>query len=582
MNRIDYIEIQYIKGKDNLKLEFDDFCANKPNILVAPNGFGKSTVTKAFLSIKPSKLELKRDDIYKNDISKKPCLKVKFAGNPSGEYIANDIKNDFYNTFDIKVINNAVVAKSHYSTAGAELKIEPIEIYSSIPSKKEVGYSFSTIKEHIKCQGKILNNLSDVLNNVNNLVMLKDCKEDLLRSNINKRAKSKIDHFLSTIPSEGTANQIKEKISHISVETLLSESCIEKVYNIVSEFSNNELNTEINNVLNTIQIITWYGINYQSDNSFLDKIIKYIKYIENRRVLDERLKLFNTTGRDIKTEKDGNKVVVKFENSNNMSNGERDVLVFLTELFKFEITMKKNNAILIIDEIFDYLDGSNLLIAQYYLSCLIGSCKESQRTIFLLIFTHLDPNLFNNYYFSDKKIHYLIDIPNNCLHSNIVKIIQNRDTNDTNDFTSKYLLHYHYDDKTIPREVLDNTDGNFPISSKQFQDKSFDEVQNYLCNRSYNPVLVIVGIRIKVEKIAYSFISSDKIEDFINTHTTINKLLFAKEFAELPEELFLLQPLYNDVLHLNNNVNQTKNKLKACSLKLYNNSIKNIIKILFS
>lgn len=42
MNIIKRIKIENIKGKDNWELTFDDFNANQPNIIVAPNGYGKA------------------------------------------------------------------------------------------------------------------------------------------------------------------------------------------------------------------------------------------------------------------------------------------------------------------------------------------------------------------------------------------------------------------------------------------------------------------------------------------------------------------------------------------------------------
>ena len=50
MDMIKSIEINKVKGIDNLKLELN-LIPNKPSIFVAPNGFGKSSITIAFDSI---------------------------------------------------------------------------------------------------------------------------------------------------------------------------------------------------------------------------------------------------------------------------------------------------------------------------------------------------------------------------------------------------------------------------------------------------------------------------------------------------------------------------------------------------
>lgn len=45
---ISKIKIQNIKGKATWENTFDGLCSNKVNLFVAPNGFGKSTLTAAF------------------------------------------------------------------------------------------------------------------------------------------------------------------------------------------------------------------------------------------------------------------------------------------------------------------------------------------------------------------------------------------------------------------------------------------------------------------------------------------------------------------------------------------------------
>ena len=54
---ISTIEIVNIKGIEN-KTFFLDIVPNKPNILVAPNGFGKSSFAISFDSLKSNKIEL--------------------------------------------------------------------------------------------------------------------------------------------------------------------------------------------------------------------------------------------------------------------------------------------------------------------------------------------------------------------------------------------------------------------------------------------------------------------------------------------------------------------------------------------
>ena len=580
MNAIKSIKIKNVKGKDKLSLSFNKLHPNMVNLLVAPNGFGKSTIVQTFNSLKPRSLSLNNDDFYQSNQSNSPELEVEFTGNNHDILIANNRKNDLYSEYDIKVINNAVVAKSAYSTAGADLKIEPIIIYDKIPEKIDTGYNFTTITNNIACNKRIFKNISSFFKNIENLKTLFTIKDSLLKCSTQVRTTNAINKFLNTIPNVGNANVIKNAITIDEIEMLISNNHISCIYSTISncEYFSNYTNVDI--VLSMIQIIKWYEINHELSNDFLKNQISYEEYKINKIVLNERLTIFNTTGREIAAKKDGQKLVVKFVNANKMSNGERDVLVFLTELFRYGINFKKEKGILLIDEIFDYLDGSNLIVAQYFLSKFIEEQRKKENLIYPLIFTHLDPDMFKNYYFKKMKIHYLLDNSQNALQSDIVKVIQSRDIRD--DYTSKYLLHFHPDNIEVPEEISNITSTTFPTTSHDFKLYAYNEVtEKYLSDLSYNPVLVLVGIRLKVEDYVYNLLQTEEQKNkFIEEHSTIKKFEYASQFVNVPELLYILQPIYNDTLHLNGS-DRDKEKIKSSSLKLYNIPIKNVIKKIF-
>lgn len=581
MNCIKNITVKNIKGKDMFSLDFNDLHANKVNLIVAPNGYGKSTIVQAFNSLKPRKLSLNNDDYYKNDPSNLPELKVEFIGDNSGTYYADSSKNELNNDYDIKVINNAVVAKSSYNTAGAHLRIEPITIYDRIPEETSINYNSTNIKSLISCENRILINISSFFENVDNLIILSSIKDPLYKCFDQTRTKNYIDSFLSTIPTGGTAVSIKSSINNDTIETLVSNRNINMVFETLSNCNYFSEFDSVDIVLSMIQIIKWYEINTIRDRNFLKKLIEFEKFKINRKTINEALNSFDTTGRNIKAKKDGNKLIVKFVDANKMSNGERDVLVFLTELFRYSISIKKNKGILLIDEIFDYLDGSNLIVAQYFLSKFLEDQRKKGNLIYPLIFTHLDPDLFKNYYFKKMKTHYLVDATQNSQDSDIVKIIKNRNATDDNDFASKYLLHFHPDNISIPEDIKTIVSNTFPTTTTDFKEAAYYEVTNkYLENQSYNPILVLTGIRIKIEDYIYNKLTAEHKDGFIEEHGAKKKFEFASQYLDIPELLYILQPIYNDTLHLNGNANDLT-KIKSSCLKLYNIPIKNIIKKIF-
>ena len=73
---ISKIKIQNIKGKATWENTFDGLCSNKVNLFVAPNGFGKSTLTAAFTAASHGRMRLDNDDYYNQDACNIPKLEI--------------------------------------------------------------------------------------------------------------------------------------------------------------------------------------------------------------------------------------------------------------------------------------------------------------------------------------------------------------------------------------------------------------------------------------------------------------------------------------------------------------------------
>ena len=120
-------------------------------------------------------------------------------------------------------------------------------------------------------------------------------------------------------------------------------------------------------------------------------------------------------------------MVVHFPKANEISNGERDVLCFIAKLFEAKSKLKKEHSILIIDEIFDYLDDANLIAVQYFLTKLIMLYKSEGKELYPIILTHLDPMYFNTYSFSTKNVVYLYDGIGTTNKYKINELLKDRD-----------------------------------------------------------------------------------------------------------------------------------------------------------
>ncbi|MFV0364291.1 MAG: hypothetical protein ACK5LL_14575 [Suipraeoptans sp.] len=67
MNLLHRIKIENIKGKDVFEVTFVDLTANQPNIVVAPNGYGKNTIATAFEAAANGKMKISEKDLYQRN-----------------------------------------------------------------------------------------------------------------------------------------------------------------------------------------------------------------------------------------------------------------------------------------------------------------------------------------------------------------------------------------------------------------------------------------------------------------------------------------------------------------------------------
>ena len=116
------IEIQNVKGigttTENCNYNFE-ISPNKPNILVAPNGFGKSSFSVAFKSLQSGKIVLEKENCYKNSELNLPSISITYEENGTSNTVsANHASNNIKSEFDCFVINNQIYAKAKKNNLG--------------------------------------------------------------------------------------------------------------------------------------------------------------------------------------------------------------------------------------------------------------------------------------------------------------------------------------------------------------------------------------------------------------------------------------------------------------------------------
>ena len=266
------------------------------------------------------------------------------------------------------------------------------------------------------------------------------------------------------------------------------------------------------------------------------------------------------------------RLVFKFPSANRISNGQRDILTFIAKLAKAKIELNKQNNLLIIDEIFDYLDDANLISFQYYITKFIEEYKKNDKNLYCILLTHLDPEYINNSCFGQHKLQIRYLMNTGTTRRSIVKDLIKKRANDTNknEEISKYLINFYNEEIKI--------EGH---NNKQFYKKMYKEVYDkYLNEENYDSLKICLAVRIKIEEIIYNKLNSQELKDeFIKTHKTKEKLNFAVDNGiEVPEIYFLLGIIYNDNLHWREN-RDLETPLRT---KLSNLVIKNMIKTIFN
>lgn len=225
------ITINNVKGigstTENCNYDFD-ISPNKPNILVAPNGFGKSSFSVAFKSLQSSKIVLDKEHFYENNEQNLPSINITFEENGiTKNLLADHISNNIKSEFDYFVINNQIFAKAKKNNLGsfviasATLETPPIILINNIPDLVNFDYSVTHLRQIFGQNGKILKNISKFLNNDKMIKGLVNLYGHMYRLNTGVRAQSKLNLFLERVNNQnGNSEVILEWIENNELANL--------------------------------------------------------------------------------------------------------------------------------------------------------------------------------------------------------------------------------------------------------------------------------------------------------------------------------------------------------------------------
>ena len=246
----------------------------------------------------------------------------------------------------------------------------------------------------------------------------------------------------------------------------------------------------------------------------------------------------------------------------------------------------KSKQLLIIDEVFDYMDDANLVAAQHYINKFISKLKEEGKNIYPIILSHINPTYYKTYAFKDMKVYYLNQIPYPHACDNMLKLIRRREVlerEDKNkaDLISKYMLHFYneYDyDMTDIIQINDPKWGDVHL----FKSYCKNHLEKYISNEEFDALAVCVALREIIEEYCYNKLVNDEQKRCFldNIHGTGNKINYVENLGIIcPETFHILGLIYNDPLHATN-----KNNIdlrQTLYSRLENNTIKGIVEEIY-
>ena len=577
MGLISNITIKNIKGFSDKDNSIDvDIKSGKINILVAPNGYGKSSITAAFKSLTNSRIKVEKEDIHKENEQLDSALSII---EDTITYTADKNKNELANHFKVAVVNSRLVAKATGRNMGAfhsvqgHLGINDFEIIHKIPTNCTILYDPKSLKNDFGKNGKILPNISSLLRDNAFLSQLDDIYSDLDKQSAKMRQEN-INGIIQIINAlNGTIENIKANFEEKSLSELNKDSSYRNIVELINRHKN---------IKGLELFLYFYQIQkiYLSDKPMVKAKVQRAKYELFKQSFDNNLAIIGKTWKNIHTMEHNGSLVIKMPNATNISYGQRDVLTLSIELLKIKSEIKDGcKLILIIDEVFDYLDPVNMTIVQYYFSQLVEEYRQ-KCILYPIIMTHLSPNYFNNYTFSPRRMN-IVYLQKDYIQPNvnIKRLLVKREEETIKDDIAKFLLHYNKGEINQRAQFRNLGLAETWGEGTTFLEHLINEMNKYLRKEAdYDPYSVCIALRIKIEKIVYEKLpTEDKKKEFIQTHKTKAKLEFAENIlGELPDIYFILGIIYNDAGHL-----KDENSEKPVVYRLNNLIIQKMISEIF-
>ena len=542
---------------------------------------GKSSLATAFASLNTRRLKLADADRYNGEGWDDTSLSVTFD---DGVILsANADSNEIASRVDVQVIRSGLYANMTNRRVGprilsqTKMSVQQCVLYEKVPATVRLNYSVTAERQKYASDlhGR-MDNLAEAFKSYEFLSELLS-SDAAFKATTGSRYAAAINNFFKGVISldTGMGGDITEAevLSYISSVKPLSS---------IKEILDRRYPTkgDISNYMNAIQV-----------NRFIDgkrneikKALSYLRFRKFKNDINEMLPLLNRTRYGVEAKVRSHQLVVDFPDWDDASNGEIDVLQLCVALFRARAMFtEKENALLIIDEVFDYLDDANLLVAQHFLLEMMKQFKNSGKNLYVIILTHLDLGLFKSFRFKSFHTSYIPNSGGDSVKGCLNKLLVDRnrckkELSDIYNSVSSHYLHFSDCDK-VSEDVLEYIakqgieDGLKSPSS--FRSEMEAKLGDYFSGKPFAPSEVCCGIRLAVERLSYEALAAEDKLGFLEINTgTEDRLRYTSEHGvEVPETFHLLGSIYNSCMHLSGRPGETE----LVQRELGNNIIRHMI-----
>lgn len=574
-----------------------DLNHNKLNYIVAPNGAGKTSFVTAFECLESGRIVVPKDLKHKKQERPASSLTITVGGN---EWTATGRTNKITSEWNPFVINSRI--SSEVVAVGGErgallneahTKVRRIKIIDNIPTPVHVSYDYNAIKDGFGAKKNALRDFTALFDDKDFLLGVSRSLPALYQFNYYAIAKGRITALVDVINSkEGNVAGLRGRMTDADFKTM-------EQYKNYQAFKNAFASILGAGAHKLDYFLLFYQLFevYKTHTDEMKNAAAWAEYEKQKKDIEKDLACVKCPWQGAKLTVDAGALYVDFPLADEYSNGQRDIMTLYAQLMLFQSKLQAHKKyMLLIDEVFDYLDDANLLAAQYFVSQLLD--KDIAAEVYIVLFTHLDPSYYRTYVLKQLiKVDYLVNlqaIPNTLTKRFIGYRDWLKQQGNNGDAVkmqlyhdmSNYLFHYnpvdcnysaHIEANQHPHHAAKTTWGEKSV----FYTYLIEEVNKYLFGQDYDPYAVAFAIRVRIEKIAYGGIAVPAVRsDFLAANDSFAKIKVCTDNnIKVPTFYMMVLAIGNESAHLkmiNGNYEE-----KEMVFKLRNLSVKRIIEQVF-